>query len=199
VTCADDALFAADAVSRGGIPIVEVTMTVPGALAVLAELLRTRPEMIVGAGTVLDAETAQDCVAAGVHFLTSPGLHIPVMDVAAKHDMTVMPGALTPTEIWSARKAGASFVKVFPCAPVGGPSYIRSMRGPFPDVPFVAAGGVNQHTAMDYVLAGAGVLGIGGDLIPRTAIRERNRDWITELAHRFLGIVKAARARLADR
>jgi 2-dehydro-3-deoxyphosphogluconate aldolase/(4S)-4-hydroxy-2-oxoglutarate aldolase len=198
-SCREDALFAAESVSRGGIPIVEVTMTVPGALAVVAELLRTRPEMTVGAGTVLDAETAEQCVDAGVHFLTSPGLYMPVMEIAAKHDTVVLPGALTPTEIYTAWKAGADFVKVFPCATVGGPSYIRSVRGPFPEVPLLAAGGVNQHTAKDYILAGAAVLGIGGDLIPRAAIQERNRDWINELAHRFLGIVKAARERSAGR
>jgi 2-dehydro-3-deoxyphosphogluconate aldolase/(4S)-4-hydroxy-2-oxoglutarate aldolase len=199
VTCAEDALFAAESVSRGGIPIVEVTMTVPGALAVVAELLRTRPEITVGAGTVLDAETAERCVDAGVHFLTSPGLQAAVMDVTAKHNVAVMPGALTPTEICAAWKAGADFVKVYPCAALGGPSYIRSVRGPFPEVPLVAAGGVNQHTAADYILAGVAVLGIGVELIPRAAIHERNRDWINELAHRFLGLVKAARARLADR
>jgi len=174
-------------------------MTVPGALAVVAELLRTRPEVTVGAGTVLDAETAQRCVDAGVHFLTSPGLHMAVMEVAAKDDVVVMPGALTPTEICAAWKAGADFVKVYPCSAVGGPSYIKSMRGPFPEASLLAAGGVNQHTAADYIMAGAAVLGIGVDLIPRAAIHERNRDWINELAHRFLGIVKAARARLADR
>lgn len=199
VTCAEDALFAAESVSRGGIPIVEVTMTVPGALTVVAELLRNRPEMTVGAGTVLDAETAQRCVDAGVHFLTSPGLDLRVMAVAARHNTAVMPGALTPTEICAAWKAGADFVKVYPCSTVGGPAYIRSLRGPFPEVPFLAAGGVNQHTAKDYLLAGSTALGIGVDLIPRAAIRDRNRDWINELAHRFLGIVKAARARLGDR
>jgi 2-dehydro-3-deoxyphosphogluconate aldolase / (4S)-4-hydroxy-2-oxoglutarate aldolase len=199
VTCADDALFAAESVSRGGIPIVEVTMTVPGALAVVAEILRTQPEMIVGAGTVLDAQTAQCCVDTGVHFLTSPGLLIPVMEVAARNHTVVLPGVLTPTEICAARHAGADFVKVFPCASVGGPSYVKSMRGPFPEVPLLAAGGVNQHTAADYILAGAAALGIGGELIPRAAIQERNRDWINELAHRFLGIVKAARAKRASR
>jgi len=199
VTCAEDALFAAESVSRGGIPIVEVTMTVPGALGVLAELLRTQPELTVGAGTVLDAETAQCCVAAGVHFLTSPGLHPAVMEVAAKYDVAVMPGALTPTEVWAAWKAGVDFVKAYPCAAVGGPSYVRSLRAPFPEVPLIAAGGVNQHTAADYIVAGANALGIGVELIPRAAIRDRNRDWINELAHRFLGIVKAARARSAER
>ena len=196
VTSAEDALFAAESVSRGGIPIVELTMTVPGALDVAAELLRTRPEMIVGAGTVLDGETAERCVDTGVHFLTSPGLHMPVMEVAARRHTLVMPGALTPTEICAARNAGADFVKVFPCSAVGGPSYIRSMCAPFPHIPLLAAGGVNQHTAADYVLAGAAALGIGVELIPRAAIQERNRDWINELSHRFLTILKSARARL---
>jgi 2-dehydro-3-deoxyphosphogluconate aldolase / (4S)-4-hydroxy-2-oxoglutarate aldolase len=197
VTCSEDALFAAESVSRGGIPIVEVTMTVPGALTVVAELLRTQPGITVGAGTVLDAETARRCVDAGVHFLTSPGLDLPVMQVAAKYHTAVMPGALTPSEICAAWKAGADFVKVFPCSTVGGPAYIRSLRGPFQDVPLLAAGGVNQQTARDYVVAGATALGIGVDLIPRAAIRERNRDWIEELAHRFLAIVRSARARAA--
>jgi 2-dehydro-3-deoxyphosphogluconate aldolase/(4S)-4-hydroxy-2-oxoglutarate aldolase len=197
VTSAEDALFAAESVARGGIPVVEVTMTVPGCLAVVAELLRTQPGLTVGAGTVLDRETAQRCVEAGAHFLTSPGLHMPVMEVAAKHGVAVIPGALTPTEICAASQAGADFVKVFPCAAMGGPSYIRIVRGPFPGVPLIAAGGVNQHTASDYILAGASGLGIGGDLIPRAAIHDRNADWINELAHRFLGIVKAARGRAA--
>ena len=199
VTSAADALFAAESVSRGGIPIVEVTMTVPGALEVVAELLRTQPALMVGAGTVLDVETAERCVDAGVHFLTSPGLHLPLMEVAKKSDTAVLPGALTPTEIWAAWCAGADFVKVFPCAPVGGPSYIKSMRGPFPGVNLLAAGGVNQQTAGDYIVAGAAALGIGGDLIPRAAIQDRNREWIHELAHRFLGIVKTARAKRASR
>jgi 2-dehydro-3-deoxyphosphogluconate aldolase/(4S)-4-hydroxy-2-oxoglutarate aldolase len=186
-------------VARGGIAIVEVTMTVPGALAVVAEILRTQPAMIVGAGTVLDVDTAESCVDAGVHFLTSPGLHMPVMEVAARTNTAVLPGALTPTEIWAAWHAGADFVKVFPCAPVGGPSYIKSMCGPFPEVRLLAAGGVNQQTAAEYVMAGAAALGIGGELIPRTAIHERNREWIHELAHRFLGIVKTARAKRASR
>ena len=193
VTSAEDALFAAQAVSLGGIPIVEVTMTVPGALEVVAELLRNRPEMTVGAGTVLDDATARLCVDAGVHFLTSPGLFMGVMEVAAQYNLAVMPGALTPSEVWAAWKAGADLVKIYPCAPVGGASYIRSLCGPFPEVPLLAAGGVNQHTASDYILAGAAALGIGGDLIPREAIHEHHAQWIQELAHRFLRMVKTAR------
>ena len=197
VTTAEDALFAVDSVSHGGIPVVEVTTTVPGVVAVIREIRRAHPHIVVGAGTVLDAQMAECCVAAGVHFLTSPGLHLPVMEVAAANNIVAIPGALTPTEICAALKAGADFVKLFPCSSAGGSTYIRSMRGPFPEVPFIAAGGVNQQTAADYVLAGADALGIGGDLIPRAAIRERNRDWINELSHRFLGIVKASRSRLA--
>jgi len=197
VTSAGDALFAAESVSRGGIPIVELTMTVPGALDVAAELLYARPEMIVGAGTVLDAGTAERCVDAGVHFLTSPGLITPMMEVAARHNILAIPGALTPTEICAAHHAGADFVKVFPCSAVGGPAYIHSMTGPFPHVPLIAAGGVNQHTAANYVAAGAAALGIGVELIPRAAVQERNRDWIHELTHRFLSIVKSARAKHA--
>jgi 2-dehydro-3-deoxyphosphogluconate aldolase/(4S)-4-hydroxy-2-oxoglutarate aldolase len=199
VTSAEDALFAAESVSTGGIPIVEVTMTVPGALGVVRELLRNRPEMLVGAGTVLDSATAQRCVDEGVHFLTSPGLHVGMMEVASRHDLVVMPGALTPTEIWTAWTAGADFVKVYPCGQVGGAMYIRALAGPFPEVRMMAAGGVTQQTATDYVLAGAAVLGIGGDLIPRAAILERHPARIQELAHRFLGMVRTARQRRAER
>jgi 2-dehydro-3-deoxyphosphogluconate aldolase / (4S)-4-hydroxy-2-oxoglutarate aldolase len=195
VSSAPDALFAAEAVSGGGLPIVEVTMTVPHALEVVAHLVRNRPEMIVGAGTVLDGETARRCVDAGVHFLTSPGLQMQMMEVATERNLVAIPGGLTPTEVWSAWSAGADFVKVYPCGQVGGPSFLRSLRAPFPEVPLIAAGGINQQTASDYIVAGATALGIGGDLIPQSAIRDRQFEWIRELTHRFLGIVKLARSR----
>jgi 2-dehydro-3-deoxyphosphogluconate aldolase / (4S)-4-hydroxy-2-oxoglutarate aldolase len=162
---------------------------------VVAHLVRNRPEMIVGAGTVLDGDTARRCVDAGVHFLTSPGLQMQMMEVAAERNLVAIPGGLTPTEVWSAWSAGADFVKVYPCGQVGGPSFLRSLRAPFPEVPLIAAGGINQQTASDYIVAGATALGIGGDLIPQSAIRDRQFEWIRELTHRFLGIVKAARSR----
>jgi 2-dehydro-3-deoxyphosphogluconate aldolase/(4S)-4-hydroxy-2-oxoglutarate aldolase len=191
---AEDALFAADAVYHGGIHVVELTMTVPGAHEVLVELRRTHPRLMVGAGTVLDAGTARACVDAGAAFLSSPGLEPSVLAFAAESNVAVIPGALTPSEVMTAMKAGADFIKIFPCAQVGGPGYIRALKAPFPDAPLMASGGVNQVTAKDYLNAGAVVLGIRGELIPHQAIEKRNAEWIHELAGRFINIVKQARA-----
>src|SRR5271169_6008661 len=140
------ALFAAEAVNRAGIPIAEVTMTVPNALDVISQLARSLPDMIVGAGTVLDAETAQRCLDAGARFLTSPGLVMEVVEFAVKNDVVIFPGVLTPTDVIAAWKAGADFVKIFPCAQVGGPAYIRALKVPLPQVQLIASGGVNQTT-----------------------------------------------------
>jgi 2-dehydro-3-deoxyphosphogluconate aldolase/(4S)-4-hydroxy-2-oxoglutarate aldolase len=199
VSSAEDARFAADAVSSAGIPIVELTLTVPGAIGVIADLVKSSPKTIVGAGTVWDQETARRCVDAGVQFLTSTGLDLGVVEFAVKENIAVFPGALTPTEVMAAWKAGADFVKIFPCSQVGGVSYIRTLRAPFPQIPLIASGGVNQQTAADFILAGAVALGIGGELIPKKAIQLRQPHRIRELAHRFLGMVKEARAqRLAS-
>jgi 2-dehydro-3-deoxyphosphogluconate aldolase/(4S)-4-hydroxy-2-oxoglutarate aldolase len=146
VSSAADARFAAEAVNRGGIPIAEITMTVPEAIEAIAGLTRSHPEMIVGAGTILDLETARRCLDAGAKFLTSPGLVLEVVDFAVKNDVVVFPGALTPTEVITAWNAGADFVKIFPCAHVGGDSYIRALKAPLPHVPLIASGGVNQQT-----------------------------------------------------
>ncbi|MBV8894994.1 MAG: bifunctional 4-hydroxy-2-oxoglutarate aldolase/2-dehydro-3-deoxy-phosphogluconate aldolase [Acidobacteriaceae bacterium] len=196
---ADDALFASEAVFSSGIPLVEITMTTPGAVGVISQLLRTASGVIVGAGTVLNLETARACVEAGAGFLTSPGFDPELAEFAAQHGLAIIPGALTPSEIIMATKARAAFVKVFPCASLGGPSYIRALRGPFPDTPFVASGGVTQLTAADYIHAGADVLGIGSELLPREAIRNRNLRRIHELARRFIEMVKQGRdAKLAN-
>jgi 2-dehydro-3-deoxyphosphogluconate aldolase/(4S)-4-hydroxy-2-oxoglutarate aldolase len=193
---AEDARFAANAVSQGGIPIVEMTMTVPGALELIAHLVRSAPEVIVGAGSILDVDTARACLDAGAVFLTSPGLDIKLVELAAKENVLVMAGAMTPTEVATAWKAGSDFVKVFPCAPIGGDAYIRALRGPFPQVPLIAAGGVNQQTASNFILAGATALGIGGELIPKAAIELRQPERIRELARRFLKLVNTARSQL---
>jgi len=195
VSSAEDALFAAEAVASGGIPIVELTMTVPGAIEVISSLVRHSPETIVGAGTVLDTETARRCVDAGVQFLTSTGLDLRIVEFALEQDLVVIPGALTPTEVIMAWKAGSDFIKVFPCSQIGGASFIRALKAPLPDVPLIASGGVNQQTATDFILAGAVALGIGADLIPHEAIERRQADWIQELARRFVRIVKEARGR----
>jgi len=198
VSSAADALYAAQTICDAGIPIVELTMTVPGAIDVIEELVRGHPSVVVGAGTVCDVETARRCLDAGVGFLTSTGLDRDIVDLAIQEKVVVFPGVLTPTEIMAASKAGCDFVKVFPCAQMGGPQYLRILRGPFPNVPMIAAGGVTQHTAGEFVLAGASAIGVGEDLIPHRATHMRETSWIRELARRFTGIVKNARAQLAS-
>src|SRR5712692_5647552 len=193
----EDARFATEAVSHGGIPIVEITMTVPGAIEVISDLARNSPELIVGAGTLFDIETARRCLDAGATFLTSPGLDLAIVEFARKENIVVLAGALTPTEVTTAWKAGADFVKIFPCAQVGGDSYIRALKGPFPQVRLIAAGGVNQQTAANFILAGAVALGIGRELIPKEALQQRQEGRIRELARRFLNFVRIARARKA--
>jgi 2-dehydro-3-deoxyphosphogluconate aldolase/(4S)-4-hydroxy-2-oxoglutarate aldolase len=197
VTTPEHARFAAEAVNRAGIPIAEVTMTVPNALDVIAHLARSLPDMVVGAGTVLDLETAQRCLDAGARFLTNPGLLLDIVEFAVKKDVVVFPGALTPTEVITAWKAGADFVKIYPCSQVGGHTYIRALKGPLRQVPLIASGGVNQATAANFIRAGASALGVGAELIPAEAIRNRREEQIHELGRRFLAIVKDARAYMA--
>jgi 2-dehydro-3-deoxyphosphogluconate aldolase/(4S)-4-hydroxy-2-oxoglutarate aldolase len=196
---ADDARFAAETVARAGIPIIEVTMTVPGALNVIADLARGVPDLIVGAGTIFDVATARRCAEAGARFLTSPGLDLKVVEFALKEKILALPGALTPTEVTAAWQSGADFIKIFPCAQLGGASYIHALKGPFPDVLFVAAGGVNQQTAAEFIHAGTAAIGVGTELIPKKAVQQRDERWISELARRFLGIVQEARGHLVNR
>jgi 2-dehydro-3-deoxyphosphogluconate aldolase/(4S)-4-hydroxy-2-oxoglutarate aldolase len=193
VHSAEDALFAAGQMLKWGIPVVELTMTVPGALGVIEELARTSPDLIVGAGTVLDAETARKCVDAGAAFISSPGLDAKTVAFVVRHGVAAIPGALTPSEVMTARDAGADMVKIFPCANVGGPSYIKALKAPFPNVALVASGGVDQVTASDFIRSGACALGIREKLIPPEAIERRDENWIHELTGRFLGIVKRTR------
>jgi 2-dehydro-3-deoxyphosphogluconate aldolase/(4S)-4-hydroxy-2-oxoglutarate aldolase len=190
---AEDALFAAEAVSRGGLPIVELTMTVPNATDLIAHLVKKHPRTVVGAGTVLDLETARACLAAGAKFITSPGLDLEIVEFAVKAGVVVMPGVLTPSEIIAAVKAGADFVKIFPCSQVGGVDYLHALKAPFPHVSFIAAGGINQQTAGKYLAAGAAAVGIGADLVPPRAIAIRESEWIEELARRYVQTVKLLR------
>lgn len=199
VSNAEDALFAAEAVCESGIPIVEVTMTVSGAVKVIQEITRNKPDVIVGAGTLFDLDSARRCLDAGASFLTSPGLDLEIVEFARRHQVVVFPGALTPTEIMSAWKAGSDFVKVYPCAPLGGASYVKALKAPLHDVPLIASGGVNQQTAADFILAGAVALGIGRDLVQPAAIARREGGWIRELSRRYVQIVKEARAQMQVR
>lgn len=196
VSSSEDALFAAEAVSRGGIAIVEVTLTVPDAHQVISHLIQNVPDVIVGAGGVSDVETARRCLDAGAKFLTTDGLDPEIVNFAAKESVVMIPGTLTPSEVMKAWKMGPDFVKVVPCAQVGGDTYIRALKAMFPHVPLIAAGGVNQQTASGFILAGAIALGIGAELIPREAIRRRQPDRIAELARRFTGFVSSARSQL---
>jgi 2-dehydro-3-deoxyphosphogluconate aldolase/(4S)-4-hydroxy-2-oxoglutarate aldolase len=191
-----DALFAAEAVSRGGIPIVEITMTGPGAVELISQLVQRHPNILVGAGTVLDAKTAGQCLDAGANFLTAPGYDPEIVQFAIKEGVAVLPGALTPTEVVTAWRAGSDFVKVFPCAPVGGDKYIKSIHTALPQISLIAAGGVNQQTAANFMLSGATAIGVGAELIPPEAIARRQLERIRELATRFVGFVKEARDRM---
>ena len=191
------ARFAAEAVAAGGIPIVEIEMTVPGALDVIKYLVEHIPDMVVGAGSVYDTETARRCIAAGAKFLTTDGLDVSIIEFANREEIAVWPAALTPTEVTAAWKAGPDFVKVFPCAPVGGDSYIRILKKAFMHIPLIAAGGVNQQTAQRFIVAGASALGVGAELIPEDALRLKQAARIRELAHRFVRFVKEGREQLA--
>ena len=191
------ARFAAEAVVGGGIPIVEIEMTVPGAISVIHYLVENIPEMTVGAGSVYDTETARRCIGAGANFLTTDGLDLSIIEFANKEEIAVWPAALTPTEVITAWKAGPDFVKVFPCAPVGGESYIRILKKAFVHIPLIAAGGVNQQTAQKFILAGASALGVGGELIPEDALRFKQAARIRELAQRFVKFVNDGRDHLA--
>ncbi len=195
---AEDARFATEAISHGGIPIVEITMTVPRAIELISDLARNSPDVIVGAGTIFDRETASRCLDAGARFLTSPGLDLELVEFSLSKNGVVLAGALTPTEVTMAWKAGADFVKIFPCSQVGGDRYISALKGPFRHVPLIAAGGVNQMTAANFILAGASAIGVGGELVPQEAIERRQEERIHELARRFVGFVGQARAQMAN-
>jgi 2-dehydro-3-deoxyphosphogluconate aldolase / (4S)-4-hydroxy-2-oxoglutarate aldolase len=198
VSSGDDAHFAAEAVTHGGISIVEITMTVPGAVELISHLVRSNPKIIVGAGTVLDTNTARLCVDAGAGFITSPSFNPAIVEFAGKENITVLPGAMTPTEIVTAWSAGSDFVKVFPCAQIGGDKYIKALHAALPQIPLIAAGGVNQQTAGNFILSGAVAIGIGTELIPTEAIARRQSDRIKELARRFRRLVKEAREQIDE-
>jgi 2-dehydro-3-deoxyphosphogluconate aldolase/(4S)-4-hydroxy-2-oxoglutarate aldolase len=193
----EEARFAAEAVWQGGIPIVEITMTVPGALGVISELVKTLPKLLVGAGTVVNQDLAVQCFDVGAQFLVTPGFSQKTVAAAHNLDMLIMAGALTPTEVMTAWDAGVDFVKVFPCSGVGGPSYIKALKGPLPHVPLVPTGGVNLETAADYIRAGAAALGVGGELVLKHAFQERKPELISNLATQYAELVKETRTTMA--
>jgi len=189
-----NALRAAEAVCAGGIPIVEVTMTVPGAIELIAQLAKTmRSQVLVGAGTVVDAETAERCVDAGAEFIVSPGFDLATVQTANRLGKVMMAGALTPTEVIAAWKAGSDFVKIFPCGLVGGAKYIKALKAPLPQIPMVPTGGVNLETAADFIRAGAAALGIGSELVSASALESGNTAVVTEAARSYVSIVRNTR------
>jgi 2-dehydro-3-deoxyphosphogluconate aldolase/(4S)-4-hydroxy-2-oxoglutarate aldolase len=193
----DLALFAAETLHDAGIPVVEITQTVPNAVEVIAQLTRQYPDFIVGAGTVLDTETARRCLDAGAEFITSPGLVLEVVEFTLKNDVVAIPGALTPSEVIAGWKAGSDLVKIFPCAQLGGDQYIRALKTALPQIPLIASGGVNLLTAANFIVAGASALGIGSELMPKDALLARRDYWIRELARRYIEAVHNARTHMA--
>ena len=190
----DEAMRAIDAIREGGISVLEITMTVPGAIKVIEQVSkRYGKDVLVGAGTVLDPEIAEACISSGAQFVVSPALNLETIACCRRLDVAVMPGALTPTEVVQAWNAGADFVKVFPAGAVGGASYLKALKAPLPQIELVPTGGVSLKTAGDFIRAGAAALGVGADLVDLKAIREGQSDVITERAKQFSQIVREAR------
>jgi 2-dehydro-3-deoxyphosphogluconate aldolase/(4S)-4-hydroxy-2-oxoglutarate aldolase len=192
---ADAAIAAAAAIEAGGVPVLEVTMTVPGAIEVIAAVVKSsQGRVLVGAGTVLDAETARACILAGAQFIVSPALNVKTIELCQRYSVPIIPGALTPTEIVTAWEAGADVVKVFPCSAVGGAKYLSALRGPFPQIELIPTGGVSLSTAAEFLSAGAFALGVGSDLVDITALKNGKPEVITENARKYLAIVERARS-----
>jgi len=192
---ADEAGRAIDAIRAGGVSVIEITMTVPGALRLIEDLARRFGEdAVVGVGTVLDPETARACILAGAQFVVTPTLNRDTIACCRRYGVPVMPGALTPTEVLTAWEAGADMVKVFPCSALGGASYIKALKAPLPQIDLIPTGGVNLDTAADFIKAGSTALGVGADLVDLKALRDGKAALITERAQKLVAIVKAARA-----
>lgn len=192
----EEANLAVDAICDGGIPVVEITMTVPNAVTVIRELAQRRGgDVLIGAGTVTNAEQAESCIRAGAQFLVSPGLGLSVLAVARANGKLAIPGALTPTELMNAQEQGCVLVKIFPCGNVGGAKYIKSLKAPFPKANLIPTGGVNAANAADFIAAGAYALGVGADLVDAQALREGNAQKITAAAKELVNAIAAARAK----
>lgn len=192
---AEEAITIADAILAGGVNILEVTMTVPGAIRVIEQLANHHgSKLLLGAGTVLDPETARSCILAGAQFIVSPALDLRTIELCRRYSVPIMPGALTPTEIVTAWQAGADVVKVFPCSALGGAKYLKALQGPLPQIQLIPTGGVSLATAEEFLAAGAFALGVGGDLVDAKAAREGRTSVITENAQKYIGIVKKFRS-----
>ncbi len=193
----EDALLAAEAIIAADIHIAEITMTVPNALQVMEKVANNfGDQVLLGAGTILDPETARAALLAGAQFIVTPSLCLPVIELARRYSKPCLPGALTPTEVVTAWQAGADLVKIFPCGPVGGPKYIRALKGPFPQIEFIPTGGVNLETAPEFIKAGAAAVAVGSELVDTKLLREGKQEVITANARRYVEAVRTARASL---
>ena len=192
---AEQALALADAIAAGGVTVLEVTMTVPGAIRVMRWLAEERSDILIGAGTVLDAETARICILEGAQFVVSPALNLKTIEMCHRYSVAVLPGALTPTEIVTAWQAGADVIKVFPASAMGGAKYLKTLKAPLPQIEMIPTGGVSLSTAHEFLQAGAFALGVGADLVDAKAIAEGKPEIITENARKYLSIVQAHRDR----
>ena len=195
----EEATRAVEAICAGGIPVLEITMTVPNAVSVIREVAQQHGDkVLIGAGTVITAEQAESCLRAGAEFLVSPGLSSSVLAVAHASEKLAIPGALTPTELMNAQELGARLIKIFPCGNVGGPKYLKSLKAPFPSAQLIPTGGVNASNAADFIAAGAFALGVGADLVDTKALREGNLQKIISAAQELVQAVNSARSALRE-
>ncbi len=190
----EDALCAAEGIIAGGLPVIEVTLTIPDALAVIRELrARFGSGLMLGAGTVLGEAACTAAIDAGAEFIVSPAFEPAVIDVARRAGRAVVPGAMTPTEIYHASKSGAAAVKVFPGNALGGASYVRAIRGPFPDIPLIVTGGVNVSNTADFLKAGALAVGVGESIMPRAALDAKDTAAIAANTLTYVNAVRSYR------
>ncbi|MCA1564366.1 MAG: bifunctional 2-keto-4-hydroxyglutarate aldolase/2-keto-3-deoxy-6-phosphogluconate aldolase [Acidobacteria bacterium] len=196
---AEEAMGVIEAIRAGGVSVLEITMTVPRAVRVIEQVAdRYGAEVVVGAGTVLDPETARACILAGAAFVVSPSLNTGTIELCRRYSVAVMPGALTPTEVVRAWQAGADVVKVFPCGALGGAKYLKSLKAPLPQIEMIPTGGVSLQTAAEFIEAGALALGVGADLVDTKAIRAGQPEKVTEAARAYVAAVRAARNEIAS-
>jgi 2-dehydro-3-deoxyphosphogluconate aldolase/(4S)-4-hydroxy-2-oxoglutarate aldolase len=192
---AEGAIHSVEALYSGGVRAAEITMTVPGAIRALEKVAdRFGDKIMLGAGTVLDPETARACMLAGAEFFVTPSLRVSTIEMVKRYSKVVCPGALTPTEVLTAWESGADVVKIFPCGNVGGPKYIKALKGPFPQIEMIPTGGVNLETAGEFLKAGACAVAVGGELVDAKSVKEGKFDVIAERARQYLAAVARARS-----
>jgi 2-dehydro-3-deoxyphosphogluconate aldolase/(4S)-4-hydroxy-2-oxoglutarate aldolase len=199
-TSSDAAVQAIEAIYNGGIRAAEITMTVPGAVKALEKVAdKFGDKIVLGAGTVLDPETARICMLAGAEFFVTPALKAATIEVAKRYSKVICPGAMTPTEVLTAWEAGADIVKIFPAGNVGGPKYIKALKAPFPQIEMIPTGGVNLETAGEFLKAGACAVAVGGELVDAKLIKESRYDQIEERARQYLGVIAKAREEMKSK